>query len=69
MFITLRSSNHTHIDKQSLDGQGEHHHIIEEYLSQTGAFNFLVDKDLSTIFWSDMGGNKIESTNYDGTLS
>jgi hypothetical protein len=62
----LRSLNHTHIDKQALDGRDEHYHLIEEDLSHTGAFNFVVDKSLEAIFWSDEGGNKIESTNFDG---
>lgn len=68
MFVALRSHYSTHIDKQSMDGIGEHNHIIEKGLSNNGKIVFAVDRKDSKIFWSDMGSGKIEMINYDGSI-
>lgn len=67
MLIVLQSSDHTHIDKQALDGRGEHIHIVEDRLS-SGSFSFAVDEKLEGVFFSDTKGNKIEYLDFDGEL-
>lgn len=66
MFVALKSHYSTHIDKQSMNGLGDHNHIIEEGL--IGKIVFAVDRKDSKIYWSDMGSGKIEMTNYDGSI-
>ena len=66
MLVVLQSIDHTHIDKQALDGKGEHIHIAEDRLSSKGLFNFAVDDSLEAVFFSDTRGNKIEYLTFDG---
>ncbi|XP_019544975.3 putative vitellogenin receptor [Aedes albopictus] len=69
MFIALRSplpTPHTHIDRQDMTGRGAHLHIIEERLSGNGSFNFVIDRDLRSVYWNDMGLSRIEFTSYEG---
>ena len=51
MLVVLQSIDHTHIDKQSIDGSGEHIHIVEDRLSSKGSFNFAVDEGLQAVFF------------------
>lgn len=66
LYVTLRSMGQTHIDKLSLHGRGPQYHVIEESLGSKGSFNFAVDHDMQTVFWSDMGRGQIEMMSFDG---
>lgn len=69
MFIALRSPMpdlNTHIDRQDLTGRGPHTHLIEEKLGGNGTFHFVVDRDLRSVYWNDLGLSRIEFTSYEG---
>lgn len=70
MFVVLQSSDHTHIDRQSMKGDlidDSHHHVIESGLSSTGVINLAVDEVSKKLFWSDSNRQIIEYSNFDGT--
>ncbi|KAL5291451.1 Vgr family protein [Megaselia abdita] len=53
MFITLMSSNfHVHIDKLSLNGHGDHHHLLEDDMGEEG-IQMIADWDTNTLYWVD----------------
>lgn len=66
MFVALQSKDHAHIDKKLMNGNAQHVHVIEEYLSKAGPFYFAVDQEKEKFYWSDAGNNRIESSNFDG---
>lgn len=66
MFVALQSLDHFHIDRQSMKGGSEHHHVIETGLSQRGPIHFAVDEVNQTLYWSDGGGKKIEFSDFNG---
>lgn len=66
MFVALEASDHFHIDKQSMRGGQDHHHIIEEGLSKRGPIHFTVDEDQERLYWSDGDGKKIEYSDFNG---
>ena len=68
MLVVLQSIDHTHIDKQAINGRGDHIHIVEDRLSSKGPFNFAVDQNLEAVFFSDTKGNKIEYLEFEGEL-
>lgn len=69
MFVALKSNlGHSHIDIQSMDGSGSHHHFIENQLGD-GQIHFAVDRHISEIYWADSNMRKITWTDYTGTYS
>lgn len=66
MFVAIQSLDHFHIDKQSMIGGQNHHHIIETGLSQKGPIHFAVDKAKELLYWSDGDGRKIEFSDFNG---
>lgn len=71
LFVALKSSDHAHIDRLSINGgdmaQDDHLHFIESGLSQTGPFHFAIDEIAKRLYWSDARNNRIDSVNFDGT--
>lgn len=70
MFVALQSKDHSHIDRQSMQGDlvdDSHHHVIETDLSKAATFHFAVDEQLKKIYWSDSSHRVIEYSNFDGT--
>ncbi|CRL05146.1 CLUMA_CG018156, isoform A [Clunio marinus] len=66
MFVALESYRRCHIDKQSMQGGHDHHHIVEDGLSMTGPIHFAIDEVNETLYWSDGDGKKIESSDFNG---
>lgn len=66
MLIALSSDGHTHVDKLSMSGRGDHIHLIEENLGDNGEFHFHVDDELKVVFWADQAAGRIESTSFEG---
>lgn len=70
MFVVLQSQDHSHIDRQSMQGdliEDSHHHVIETDLSRIGNFHLAVDEQLKKLYWSDSTRRVIEYSNFDGT--
>lgn len=68
MFVASRTNfGHTHIDIQTLHGDGDHHHIIESELGDK-LIQFAVDRQVTEIFWCDSDMNQISFTDYTGTF-
>lgn len=70
MFVALQSNGHSHIDRQSMQGDlinDSHHHVIETDLSSIGNFYLTVDEPLRKIYWADVARRTIEYSNFDGT--
>lgn len=54
MYIALSSSNfHTHIDKLSLNGYGDHLHLLEDDMGNQG-IRMLADWTSNTLYWLDV---------------
>lgn len=71
MFIALQSGDHSHIDRQSMNGDltnSSHYHVIETGLSKVGNFHLAVDEETKKLYWSDSGRRVIEYSNFDGTM-
>jgi hypothetical protein len=66
MFVALESTDHTHMDKQSMSGHGGHHHVIEGNLSARGPFYFAVDEQAGFLYWSDGANKNIEICDFNG---
>lgn len=66
MFVALESLDHFHIDRQSMKGGNEHHHVVEEGLSKKGPINLAVDEQNQVLYWSDGKNKKIEFSDFDG---
>nr|BAE93218.1 vitellogenin receptor [Rhyparobia maderae] len=61
----LSSSEGPHIDRISMDGKGEHTHIVESYL-EGPTLNLYYDKDMERIFWADPNSGDIRSAAKNG---
>lgn len=66
MFVALESLDRFHIDRQSMKGGNDHHHVVEEGLSRRGPIYLSVDEANGILYWSDGKNKKIESCDYDG---
>lgn len=68
MFVALKSiTGNIHIDMLYLHGRGTYHHLMESGLGN-GPIQFVVDHEISEIFWSDASVKRIMFTNFEGTL-
>ena len=69
MFLTMsrhvHSSKGPHIDRISMDGRGEHTHVVEENLGGP-LINLHFDYDMKRIFWADSTSGEISSAAADG---
>lgn len=67
MFVALQSDENYHIDRQSLKGGHDHHHVIETGLSKIGPIHFSIDETEEKLYWSDGDNNRIEFCDFYGT--
>ena len=61
----LFSKKGPHIDRISMDGRGEHIHIVESDLKGR-TLNLHFDKELGRIFWADPNSGHISSAAANG---
>ena len=61
----LLSSEGPHIDRISMDGRGEHTHIVESSL-EGPTLNLHFDNDMGRIFWADPNNGEISSAAANG---
>lgn len=67
MFVALQSTdNNFHIDRQSMRGGHDHHHVVETGLSKKGPIHFAIDETAERLYWSDGDGRKIEFSDFNG---
>lgn len=66
MFVALESSDHFHIDKQSMRGGEDHRHIVEDGLTRKGPIHLAADESTELLYWSDGDGKKIEVSDFNG---
>lgn len=67
LIIALRSGINTQIDYISMHGHRQHHHFAEDSIGY-GEIQFVVDPKSQTVFWLDSDEDKIEFTDYDGSI-
>lgn len=68
MLVALKSLDHIHIDRISLNDQAEHMHFLENEIGN-GYIRFARDMKSSLIFWSDSDLGRISYSDYNTLYS
>ena len=66
MFVAFQSTDHFHVDRLSMKGGHDHHHVIEDGLSERGPVTFAIDEDSEMLYWADGHRNIIEFSDFNG---